>query len=393
MRKLIFYTLFIYCIACKKENTNIRQLQNIENRFDDLKVNQMQFVGSHNSYRIKTNPKILSILKEISGLLPADLNPASLDYEHVTLTEQLNDYGLRNLELDIYNDPIGGQFSKRQMNALIGENTKPNIPELRNSGFKVLHIPDVDYNTHNFTFVSAIQEIKNWSDKHPAHLPIFIYIEPKESSVADVLTFLPFTKVVPYTLESMDAIDNEIKSVFGNGLDNVFSPDEMIGDYSTLEQAALAKNWPTLQAARGKVFFIIGGSDDFNAKYLNNHPNLNGRTCFLFSEPGNSECAFILGNDAIGNEIKFQNYVKAGYMVRVFTDDYLDAQNNDYTKSKSATAGGSQILTTDYYRADSRWSDYTFRLPNHATAIVNPFSGPLGNENKYIWDEGYPLKK
>ena len=84
------------------------------------------------------------------------------------------------------------QFSKRKLNALVGESVNANIPSLFDPGFKVLHIPDVDYNTHNFTFKSAIQGIKNWSDANQDHLPIFIYIEPKETSVENYLPFLPF---------------------------------------------------------------------------------------------------------------------------------------------------------------------------------------------------------
>ena len=158
-------------------------------------------------------------LFSIQAVLPSDLAPESLDYEHLTLTEQLNDYGIRNLEIDIYNDPIGGQFSKRKLNALVGESVNANIPSLFDPGFKVLHIPDVDYNTHNFTFKSAIQEIKNWSDANQDHLPIFIYIEPKETSVENYLPFLPFSKAhVPDPLIFAEPESDEWLNVFAGKL-------------------------------------------------------------------------------------------------------------------------------------------------------------------------------
>lgn len=393
MRKFIFFLLTFLLFGCKKENSNLRVQITKENAFDDLKINQMQFVGSHNSYRLKTNPKILNFLFSIQSFLPDDLNPASLDYEHLTITEQLNDYGLRNLEIDIYNDPNGGQFSKRKLNAIVGESIEANIPALFEPGFKVLHIPDADYNTHNNTFKSAIQEIKNWSDAHQEHLPIFVYIEPKETSIENFLPFLPFTSIIPYTLQSMDELDGEIKSIFGENLENVFSPDEMIDNYPSLEAAALAKNWPTLKETRGKILFIIGGSDDFNKKYATNHPNLSNRACFLFSKPGKPEAAFLLENEAIKDKLKIESLVKKGYMVRTFTDNTNEAKNNDYTKSIAALNSGAQILTTDYYRPDERWSTYKFRLPNGATAQINPFTGETNDVGKYIWDVGYPLTK
>jgi hypothetical protein len=80
-------------------------------------------------------------------------------------------------------------------------------------------------------------------------------------------------------------------------------------------------------------------------------------------------------------------------MVRTFTDNTNEAKNNDFTKSKAALNSGAQILTTDYYRPDTRWSAYKFRLPNGATAQINPYTGNADDIGKYIWDIGFPLSK
>src|SRR3954466_2433196 len=68
---------------------------------DALKMNQIQVVGSHNSYKQAIAPAEMANLKA--------RNPKAaetLDYSHGPLTEQLND-GARQLELDFVYDPEG----------------------------------------------------------------------------------------------------------------------------------------------------------------------------------------------------------------------------------------------------------------------------------------------
>jgi len=39
-------------------------------------------------------------------------------------------------------------------------------------GFKVFHIPDIDYRSGCVTFCRCLKEIDTWSRAHPGHLPI-----------------------------------------------------------------------------------------------------------------------------------------------------------------------------------------------------------------------------
>ena len=63
-----------------------------------LKVNQIQFVGSHNSYKQAMSPLIYKALH----LLDAEV-AESLEYWHEPLVDQL-DLGLRKLEIDLFYD-------------------------------------------------------------------------------------------------------------------------------------------------------------------------------------------------------------------------------------------------------------------------------------------------
>ena len=73
-----------------------------------VKVNEIQLVGTHNSYHSGISPNEMANLRK--------LNPRaadSLEYRHPALETQLND-GVRQLEIDIYGDAKGGLFAHPQ---------------------------------------------------------------------------------------------------------------------------------------------------------------------------------------------------------------------------------------------------------------------------------------
>ena len=82
----------------------VQSQDNGNQQLTDLKLNDIQVIGSHNSYKIAIEKPLMDYL--------LNLNPAtsSLEYEHISLSEQLN-LGLRGLELDVFHDPEGGFYS------------------------------------------------------------------------------------------------------------------------------------------------------------------------------------------------------------------------------------------------------------------------------------------
>ena len=54
---------------------------------------------------------------------------------------------------------------------------------MKKPGFKVLHDSAVDYLTTTPTLIHALNEIKIWSQKNPKHVPIFILLEMKDSTL------------------------------------------------------------------------------------------------------------------------------------------------------------------------------------------------------------------
>jgi len=349
---------------------------------EGLRLNQIQVVGSHNSYRRHTYPPIYAFLETIAASLPADVDPASLDYDHLPLPEQLGDYRMRGLELDVFNDPEGGRFYDRQGLRFVNEPVESNIPELMEPGLKVLHIPDFDYETHHTTFKSALQTIAAWSDAHPMHVPLVVQLETKETTVADALPNFMLTTAVPFDAAAADAIDAEIRSVFADS--RLITPDEVRGAHATLEEAVLAGGWPTLAAARGRLlFFMEGAAVD---EYVAGAPGLVGRLVFVDAQPGAPEAAVVLANDPVGSQAAITDMVSRGYIVRTMADSgTVQARTGDESIMMAALASGAQVVSTDYYRPDPRgktpgsgWTNYRVKLPGGGPARTNPVSGVAG---------------
>lgn len=382
MKTHLPFILFIIILSgCKKESDNSRKASiPDQTEINKLKINQLQTLGSHNSYHIRTDPKLLNFLSAISSILPSNLQASDLDYEHESLEIQLNTYGMRSFEIDIYADPVGGRFYSRRGNILIGKPEASGIDELRQPGFKVMHIPDIDYNTHFYTFKSMLLALKSWSDTHPNHIPVFLLIETKETTAGDILGFLGFKTAIKYTPALCDDLDAEVKAVFGNNLDKVITPDMIRASYPTLEAAVLANNWPTVGESRGKFIFVMQGGGE--EEYIQGHASLQGRTMFIMSEQGKPEAAFLGYDDPTRNSSIIPTAVSKGYMVRTRSDD-PNKQNRtgDYTQQNAAFVSGAQMISTDYYRPDPRYltqpatfKNYSCRFPNNDLARINPVS-------------------
>ena len=379
---LLLFICATFIFSCKKEDASSARKAPIpdQTEINKLKINQLQTIGSHNSYHKRTDPAILDFLNNLSFILPANLQPSDLDYEHEPLDIQLNTYGMRSFEIDIYADPTGGRFYNRKGNSFANKPEASGIAELNQPGFKIMHIPDIDFNTHFYTFKSALSFFKTWSDNNPNHLPIVILLETKEDTPGDVLGFLGFKTALPFTPAVCDEIDNEIKSVFGNNLDKIITPDRVRGSYTTLREAVLAGNWPTVGDARGKFLFVMLGSGKND--YLAGHPSLENRAMFTFAAENKPEAAFVQYDDPTEYQDSIQLAVGQGFIVRARADD-PNKQNRtgDYTEMNNAFSSGAQVISTDYYRPDPRYltqpnlfKNYTCKFPNGELARINPIS-------------------
>jgi hypothetical protein len=148
----------------------------------NVRINQLQAVGTHNSYKVKIPDVELALSREHKP--DAAL---TLDYEHETLAAQL-DKGARQLELDPSDDPKGGLFSHPLGRKILTERGVKledyDLSPMDKPGIKVIHVTDIDYRSHCLLFVDCLKQVKDWSDAHPGHTPILLMINPKSSGIS-----------------------------------------------------------------------------------------------------------------------------------------------------------------------------------------------------------------
>lgn len=110
----------------------------------DLRINEIQVLGTHNSYHVEPPPDVLDVY------IDADPDSINLAYTHAPLTTQLEEQGIRQFELDLVADPEGDLF--RPIGA---------------PGWKVLHIEQVDERSTCETLVACLEEFK----RGPTNIP------------------------------------------------------------------------------------------------------------------------------------------------------------------------------------------------------------------------------
>jgi hypothetical protein len=342
----------------------------------ELKITDIQLVGTHNSYHSGISPNELANLRKINPRA-AD----SLEYRHPSLTTQLND-GVRQLEIDIYGDAHGGLFAHPQGPALAAKAGFPADPPyefaaaMLKPGFKVLHVQDIDYRSNCQPFTGCLAEVRAWSQAHPGHLPIFILVENKDGKPSMEGMAVP----EPITAATFNALDAEIRSVFQPG--EFIAPDDVRGKHKTLNEAVLQDGWPTLDRARGKIVFLLD-QRRIESVYTQGHPSLEGRVLFTNATPGAPDAAFTECNDSATDPALVPGLIRQGYLVRTMTDPgYAGVKANDTKRRDASMQSGAQILSTDYPAHEPAESGYFVTVrpdgQDRPNARCNPVLKPAG---------------
>lgn len=332
-----------------------------EDLSDDLPINRIQVIGSHNSYKQAIDPALFRAFSQRDSV-----SASKLDYEHIPLTDQL-DMGLLNLEIDVYADEKGGKYAHpKGLDWAKGQAPYDTDGIMNEPGFKVLHVPDLDFRSDALTFKRCLQKLREWSEKHPDHYPVFITLEAKDGASKNTELTVP----EPFTGKIFDELDQALTDNLGK--EHLLTPDMVRGQYPTLESAVQHNNWPTLKTAKGKFVFILDDNKHKRALYMEGHPSLKGRVLFVNADPGTPEAAIMLRNDPNMPEIK--SLVERGYIIRTRADaDTREARTNDRSSFIAACNSGAQIITTDYYRKSTHFpSDYVVSFEGNKYCRLNP---------------------
>lgn len=353
----------------------------VQGSVSELRLNELQYVGTHNSYHIAPGEAIAILMKaadfKASTQWDADALIIAHDYTHLSLTAQLR-LGIRQFELDVFSDQNGGLFSEPGLLRMI-QATPWNLPlnfnhhgDLDKPGFKVLHHPDFDFRSTNYLFTGCLHEIKAWSERNPGHFPIIIHVEPKagkRNAVGDV--YEP-AEIEPFRRSTWLALEAEIRSVFSE--EQIVTPDDVRGKHSNLRKAITTEGWPKLKELKGKVLFLLMTKKEMTNSYMQFGKKLEGRVFFTSLKPDHPSASWFRVPDPDYRGIP--SFLGQGFLVSTMADQHtIHARTNDVSRRQAAFDVGAQFILTDYPVPDRRFSDYEVNFGDKGYVRPNPVTG------------------
>lgn len=270
---------------------------------EELALNHVQLKGSHNSYHQAPRMAVVKAWR----------------YSHLPLDKQLDVQGVRQIELDV-----------------------------RYSGGEVVvgHLPVLDGRSSCRTLKACLKQIKGWSSEHPAHLPIFVFIEPKED-------------VSPSNLQGrMEVLDSAISSVFSRK--SLIVPEDIVGNASSLQEAVQTRGWPSLETSRGKVVFVLFGRKNHTRSYARGRPRLEGRLMFATGNPGDPYAAVASYDDPVAMRGEIAEAVRQRMLVRTRADGNL---RKDVRRRDAALESGAHFIGSDFVDPKLGWLELGPRTP------------------------------
>jgi len=323
-----------------------------------LRMNDIQAIGTHNSYKLAIGAAEFAALSQQNPLAAR-----TLDYAHPPLRAQL-DAGARVIELDVLYDPEGGRYAEPAVRRVMPASVQLepyDASAMRAPGYKVLHAQDLDYRSSCATFVLCLTELRDWSAQHPGHAPILVMVNWKRgaSPVPGGVAGLE------YDTAAFDALDAEVRGVMPARA--LITPDGVQGSHANLREAVLADGWPSLRAARGRFFFALDENYEVGEAYRGGRRNLEGRVFFVNAPETSDVAAYLTLNDPVAQAERIRAAVQAGFIVRTRADaDTWEARRGDTARREAAFASGAQYVSTDYMSPRAEWSDYSVTLPEIA---------------------------
>jgi hypothetical protein len=319
-----------------------------------LKLNQIQIVGTAESYKLAPSAGMLSLIR-MGGKKDAQ----ALDFSQPPIADQL-DAGARALSFDIVFDPQGGLFKNPAGASMADELLDTDyVAAMSQPGFKVIHVPDVDFKSSCMMLKACLAQVSAWSSAHPSHLPLVIVLH-----CTDTRTPMPgATSPMPFDDATAAALDTEIRASFAAG--QVITPAQVKGANISLKEAVQTAGWPTLRAARGKVIFVLNDDPQAAALYAADP----ARPMFAATDEASPNAGFVAIDDPVKNAARIAADVRVGLIVLTRADaDTVEARSNDTRRRDQAFATGAQIVLTDFLLPDKKIGAYqvTIADPRHA---------------------------
>ena len=309
-----------------------------------LRLNQLKVLGSHNSYKQRLPDAVYQ------AAAARGIDSKALRYGHPALATQL-ELGLRQLELDVLSDSVAGQqhrlaepLAEPLAEKWLGQAllSSADRSKYQQPGLKTLHLPDIDFASHCPLFADCLLALRQWSDTHPAHSPVFVLMNIKERGAfgANGGGFQP----AQWDAELYRALDQQILQVLG--ADKLLRPAAVQKPGLSLRESVRQHGWPPVSRTLGQFIFIFDG----DATQLRRYQAATAtQEQVLFASTGidDPQAAILVLNQPIQLQAQIKSAVVAGFIVRTRSDE---PDKVDAARFNSALKSSAQIISTDFYQ-------------------------------------------
>ena len=298
----------------------------------------------------------------------------------------------------VFYDPNGGLYSKRQALKFTGDPVDSGIAALSKPGYKVLHIQDLDFESTCLTLKSCLQQMYAWSQKNPRHFPITVKLVASFRTIEEMAgpaaaALLKGAAVpLPVTTQSLKDLEKEILQVIPRS--KIVIPDDIRGKHSSLVAAVARKGWPTVSQLAGKFMFVLN-PDSACETYRSDAPTLQGKLMFTAPSTIGTPDAAIVAMEPLSSisAPAINSLLKKNILVWARTDeDTQQARQSNYTLRTLVVFAGAQIVHTDYPSIEAPnpfGTKYMLGLPGNMVARCNPKIAPQGCSNTLLME---PIK-
>jgi hypothetical protein len=287
----------------------------------DFPLDAVQMRGTHNSYHSA----------------PSLAFDDSHKYTHVPLDQQLGDQGVRVLELDLHQ-----------------ANTDDSID--------VYHIVGIDSGTTCNDFEACLRTVRGWSEAHPRHVPVIVWVEVKDDTGGA-------------QFENLDKVDEVLRAELG---DRLLTPDQLQGDAPSLHDAIATRGWPTVDSLRGKFMFVVLSQDADIDSYSSGWSSLAGRAMFVRVNADRfTSSVAVFAKLGIGEPEVVKAAHDAKLMIATNVCGVNDSDEHCEAQRVSAIAQGFHMLKDDL-PAPITGRNYFMALPEGKPVACNPVRAPEG---------------
>ncbi len=349
-------------------------------RLGDLRLDEVQIIATHNSYHLAPEWPIMALLQtgtfQSGTPWPGPRLARALDHSHLPLDVQLA-LGLRAIELDVHDDPEGGRFagpgavlSARARGWPLARPTGW-LAAMQQPGFKVFHHEGYDQGSHCWRLAECLAAVRDWSERHPGHAPITVFIETKPGNAAPLTPDYPAAAPRVFDAAAWRRLEGELIAAIG--AERLFTPAQLA--------QSPGGRWPTLRALQGKVLVMLLDSEDAARDYT---AAIEGTGILFTAERPSRKQALRFSGEPWAvlpdpRDPRIASAARRGLITFTRADaDTEEARSNDTARREAAFASGTTFISTDYPFPDKRLSDYAVAFPGGDYVRCNPVRAACG---------------